>query len=100
MRHIKNLKESLKMNEKHFDKKYSYNTTLKSENFDNDGRFETFGKDLITVMNSESRKIWTMVDSDDGMYLIAGYHLVNRIYYVLTNEDWTRDDEEYLFEKY
>jgi hypothetical protein len=46
------------------------------------------------------KRVWTMVDGDDGMYLEAGYHLVNRIYYIITNEEWTSADEVYRFEKY
>ena len=41
-----------------------------------------------------------MIDGDDGMYLVQGYHLVNRIYYVITNEDAETEDEQYLIDSY
>lgn len=51
------------------------------------GLFETFGKDLEFVRNQNPANIWTVVDgSDDNMYLIAGYHLVNRINYIITEQ--------------
>lgn len=39
--------------------------------------------------------IWTVVESDtgDALYLLNGYHLVNRIGYLVTSEHWTEDTE-------
>lgn len=88
------------LTEDDFDNNYTMNTKLKSENFDNDGRFETFGNDLEIVKNTNERYVWTCVDGDDGMYFVAGYHLVNRIYYLITNEPWLNQDEEYLIQSY
>lgn len=90
------------LTEKDFDKKYSMNKKLKSEHFQ-DGRFETFGKDLETVLNQckkNEKTVWTCVDDDEGMAFIAGYHLVNRIYYLITNEPWEDSNEEYIIESY
>lgn len=75
-----------------FDMKYTPNLVLKSENFA-DGRFETFGKDLEIVLATDEKFVWTCVDGDDGTYLTSGYHLINRIYYLITNEPWTEDEE-------
>ena len=64
---------------------------------------ETYGADLKLVLKINKKttlRVWTMVDGDDGMYLIAGYHLVNRIYYVITNEEAQSEDEEYLIDSY
>ena len=31
-------------------------------------------------MDQDPRRIWTLVDGDDGnMYIVDGYHLVNRV---------------------
>lgn len=36
-----------------------------------------------------SRRLWTVVDGDDGgLYITAGLHYVNRQGYVLTEEEW------------
>lgn len=83
-----------------FDRKYTLNFTLKSEVFDDEsGRFETYGDDLKTVLTQNERFVWTCIDGDDGMYYVSGYHLVNRIYYIITDEPW-EEFEEYLIESY
>lgn len=93
------------MTEFDFEKKYSYDSSIKSEVFGEgqEGMLETYGNDVkeaIKIANKSPKRIWTMVDGDDGMYLINGYHLVNRIYYVVTNEEAESDDEYYLIESY
>lgn len=91
--------------EKHFDKLYTY-AEVKSEAFDDEsqiGMLETYSPDIDTVLMIDKltpKRVWTMVDGDDGMYLIAGYHLVNRIYYVITNEEWADEFEAYRIQKY
>lgn len=89
-----------------FDKSYTYDTSVVSKEFDPEsqaGMLETYGDDLKLVMdiaNKTPMRAWTMVDGDDGMYLVQGYHLVNRIYYVITNEEAQSKDEEYLIDSY
>lgn len=46
--------------------------------------FETYGKELDFVLSHDSKYIWTQVDGDDGVYIVNGYHLVNRIGYYIT----------------
>lgn len=83
-----------------FDRKYTPNLTLKSECFRAEsGRFETFGNDLKTVLAQDEKFVWTCVDGDDGLYYVSGYRLVNRVYYLITNEPW-EEEEEYLIENY
>jgi hypothetical protein len=43
--------------------------------------FETYGEELEFVRNHDEKFIWTEVDGDEGVYIISGYHLVNRIQY-------------------
>lgn len=92
-----------------YDKKYTMFTDIASEWFSADnadtpsGRYETFGVDLATVLsiaNSDKpRRVWTAIDGDGGFYLVNGYHLVNRVYYEITNEEG--DEEEiYLITEY
>ena len=94
------------MTELDFDRKYTLDDSIKSEVLTGDGTegmFETYGNDIeqvIKIANTDPMRVWTMVDSDDGMYLIQGYHLVNRIYYVITKEQAESEFEEYLFESY
>jgi hypothetical protein len=43
--------------------------------------FETYGEELEFVRSQPAENIWTEVDGDEGVYIINGYHLVNRIQY-------------------
>lgn len=89
-----------------FDKSYTYDNTVISTVFEPEsqaGMLETYGADLklvLDIANKTPMRVWTMVDGDDGMYLIQGYHLVNRIYYVITNEEAQSKDEDYLIDSY
>ena len=81
-----------------FDKKYTL-SKIKSENFEGPGQLETFGKDIETVLKINKKtpkRVWTAVDGEEGIWWIAGYHLVNRIYYIITEEEWADEFEEYL----
>lgn len=67
------------------------------------GMLETFEPDISVVLhfaNGEHKQnVWTIIDGedDDNLYIIAGYHYVNRLYYVITNEKWTNDYECYVW---
>ena len=38
--------------------------------------------------------VWTLIDGDDGnIYAVAGYHIVNKIDYVITKKEWKTGDE-------
>ena len=57
-------------------------------------RFETYGEDLEFVVNTANatpKKVWTLEDLDGQLIICAGLHLVNRINYFITEEEW--DDE-------
>lgn len=47
--------------------------------------FETYGDELEYVRRQDPRTVWTLVDGDDGdQYLVSGFHLVNRIGYLIS----------------
>jgi hypothetical protein len=53
--------------------------------FEDNDKFETYGKELEFVRAQDPRCIWTLVDGDDGnLYIVDGYHFVNRINYFVT----------------
>lgn len=57
--------------------------------------FETFGPELEFVLNTPEKRVWTLVDGDDSSTIItAGYHIVNRIGYFITDIPWI-DEMEY-----
>ena len=90
-----------------FDNKYTMYVDVKSEVMDEEsqqGMFETYGKDIEEVLKiangDKPNRVWTAVDCDEGFYLINGYHLVNRVYYMITNEEGNPSGEEYLIDSY
>jgi hypothetical protein len=59
--------------------------------------YETFGEELEYVKNKPNKNIWTIVDTDgDDLLILAGFHFVNRLGYLITNEEWEDEHEEYL----
>lgn len=55
--------------------------------------FETYGRDIDLVLNTENSKVWTLVVTDEGddfvtEVVLAGYHLVNRMGYFITMNPW------------
>jgi hypothetical protein len=83
-----------------FDEKYSQDKSIRSKNFpDQYGQLETYGNDLKVlkrIFKKTPKRIWTFVDSDNGVEIIAGFHFVNRIYYIVTNENWADENESYV----
>ena len=50
--------------------------------------FETYGEEVEYVFAQPSAVVWTYVDGDDGTYILAGRHYVNRIGYFITEYPW------------
>jgi hypothetical protein len=73
--------------------------------------FETFGQDLRTVCRTQEQHVWTFIDmglanlcsvpkdedGDECWLLVAGYHRVNRLGYVITEVAWECDCLEVLY---
>jgi hypothetical protein len=57
---------------------------------ENDDKFETYGEELNyvrSIVDTEPRRVWTLVDGEDGnLYIVDGYHLVNRLNYFITKK--------------
>ena len=54
--------------------------------------FETYGEELDFVRAQNPRTIWTLVDGDDdNQHVISGYHLVNRIGYLISTVPFPED---------
>jgi hypothetical protein len=62
-----------------------------------DCMFETYGEELEYVRKQKPEHIWTIMDGDDGnLFIGAGYHLVNRIGYLITEKPWVTGDEQVI----
>lgn len=60
--------------------------------------YETFGEDLQTIRETNSNNVWTLVDGDNGkLYIIQGYHLVNRVNYLITDIPHNFKARDYLY---
>lgn len=53
--------------------------------------FETYGEELEFVKSQDPNTIWTEMDGDNGVYIVSGYHYVNRIQYYITEIPWQED---------
>jgi len=58
--------------------------------------YETFGEELEYVRNQPTNRIWTIIDEEDKLFFIAGFHIVNRLGYLITDEEWSDEYETYL----
>jgi hypothetical protein len=54
--------------------------------------FETYGDEVEFVQKADIKNIWTEVQGDEGFYIVAGYHWVNRLQYFITEKPW---EDEY-----
>lgn len=46
--------------------------------------YETYGDELDYITQQDDNFIWTEMDGDEGVSIVEGYHLVNRIQYYIT----------------
>ena len=59
--------------------------------------YETFGEEVEYVKQVPNNRIWTIVDGDgDDLIIIAGYHFVNRLGYLVTDKAWEDEYEQYI----
>ena len=46
-----------------------------------------------------TRQVWTIVEGDSGKdwWALTGFHIVNKLFYVVTKEEWTDEDSNKEF---
>lgn len=92
------------LTEDNFDELYRPIKNHLEENASFDGTmFETFGPELQYVLSfandlKRSQRVWTIVEADGSTFLIAGYHIVNRLGYIITEVEWTDEDTSFQYE--
>lgn len=81
-----------------FEKKYKPIKNHLDDNASFNGlMFETYGEELEYVKAQPNNKIWTYCDDGENGWLSTGFHLVNRLGYVICQEPWTEDAEVHLY---
>jgi hypothetical protein len=86
---------------KSFSEVYKLDETVVGEESGQVGMLETYGKDyekLKVIMETSPNKVWTICDSEDSdeVIVVAGWHYVNRIAYLVTDKEFKSEDECYL----
>ncbi|HWY34506.1 MAG TPA: hypothetical protein VNX68_07660 [Nitrosopumilaceae archaeon] len=60
--------------------------------------YETYGEEesYIRQMAKDSpRRVWTIIEADGGEpHIVAGFHYVNRMGFMITEKEWTTGDDE------
>ena len=85
--------------EKEFFEKYNPMQNPIDKNAAFDGTmYETYGEEIEFINIQEPKMIWTIISEEDELFIIAGLHIVNRIGYIITKEEWENSEEIYKFE--
>ena len=61
--------------------------------------YETHGEEIeyvVNIANTTPKKVWTIISVDYWEGIVSGYHLVNRLGYLITEEEWEDQNEEYV----
>ena len=58
--------------------------------------FETYGKELdyIHKLAQISKRVWTIIEAEDKIFYSAGFHIVNRMGFLVTEKEWVTGLEE------
>jgi len=62
--------------------------------------FETYGEELELVQKTNHfapKRVWTIIECEGKIYFDSGYHFVNRMGYLITEEE-VEPDVEYTVE--
>ena len=56
--------------------------------------YETYGEELDYIQSffNKPRHIWTIIEAGDELVIQAGYWLVNRMGYIVTERPWETED--------
>lgn len=84
------------------DEFYDTYTILKNPFDDNaafdGGMLETYGQeqDYAFYLSKQTNRVWTILEGDGDLYYTTGYHLINRLGYLITLQPYTEDIEVVL----
>ena len=72
-----------------------------NENAPYDGcMLETYGEEYkyvesISVNPKISEKVWTICEEDGATFILAGWHFVNRLGYIITETPFSNKEEQF-----
>ena len=52
--------------------------------------FETYGVELDYISTYDPNYVWTLISSDEKLYIRNGYHWVDRLGYFITRKPWDK----------
>lgn len=58
--------------------------------------FETYGEERKFVHAQPAENVWTIIDTGDLTLISPGFHLVNRMGYIVTTYPWQEGQTEFL----
>lgn len=59
--------------------------------------FETYDEDYEKVRYTRPEYIWTLVDCGGKLYVIPGFHWVNRMNYLICKNPWKEGQRDYFY---
>jgi hypothetical protein len=63
--------------------------------------FETYKEELDFVVAQNPKKIWTIINGEsETTWLIAGFHFVDRMGYIISKKEWTDANEDFAMDDY
>jgi len=51
--------------------------------------FETYGTDIEFVQSVPHDRCWTLIEGDEGLWIVEGRRFVNRLGYFVTMNSWS-----------
>ena len=56
--------------------------------------YETYGKDKQHIIEQDVSYVWTCISVDGNEYLVQGWHVADRMYYIKTTVPFIPGDKE------
>jgi len=62
--------------------------------------YETYGEELEYVfeLSKKENRVWTIIEGDEGIVFSAGFHIVNRLGFLITEKPWN-SVEDYVVDE-
>lgn len=48
--------------------------------------FETYGEEAQFIASQPNEHVWTLLDTDEGLCIVSGWHFVNRLGYFVAKQ--------------